>query len=147
MAQGFIKNRTQPTLSSGSVSTVEIAKTVATDDGHDARSRSLPNAGSLSHVDLIFTGVAEITNVTFDLNITYDSAGKDPVLPPLTTSTTTNTLNTLVPVAKVAVVDMGVRFFFNAPSTQTTDGSLYAHVKPSSNIVLDTLRIHWHDKV
>ncbi len=70
MAQGFIKNRTQPTLSSGSVSTVEIAKTVATDDGHDARSRSLPNAGSLSHVDLIFTGVAEITNVTFDLNIT-----------------------------------------------------------------------------
>jgi len=146
MAQGFIKNRTQPNLS-GSVTTIEIGKTVATDDGHDARSRSLPNAGSLSHVDLIFTGVAEGTNVTFDLNITYDSAGKDPVLPPLTTSTTTNTINTLSPVAKVAVVDMGVRFFFNAPSTQTTAGSLYAHLKTSNAIKLDTLRIHWHDKV
>ena len=146
MAQGFIKNRTQPADIS-SVTTVEIGKTVSTDDGHDARSRSLPNAGSLSHVDIILTGVSAGTAVTFDLNITYDSAGKDPVLPPLTTSTTTNTLNTLSPVAKVAVVDMGVRFFFNAPSTQTTDGSLYAHLKPSSNIVLDTLRIHWHDKV
>jgi len=146
MAQGFIKNRTQPADVS-SVTTVEIGKTIATDDGHDARSRSLPNAGSLSHVDIIFTGVAAGTAVTFDLNLTYDSAGKDPVLPPLTASTTTNTLKTLSPVAKVAVVDMGVRFFFNAPSTQTTAGSLYAHVKSSVAIKLDTLRIHWHDKV
>ena len=146
MAQGFIKNRTQPTVGT-SVTTIEIGQTVSTDDGHDARSRSLPNAGSLSHLDLIFTGVAEATAVTFDLNITYDSAGKDPVLPPLTTSTTTNTLNTLSPIAKVAVVDMGVRFFFNAPSTQTTAGSLYAHVKTTHSITLDTLRIHWHDKV
>ncbi len=94
MAQGFIKNRTQPTDIS-SVTTVEIGKTVATDDGHDARSKSLPNAGSLSHVEIILTGVSAGTAVTFDLNITYDSAGKDPVLPPLTTSTTTNTLKTL----------------------------------------------------
>ena len=146
MAQGFIKNRTQPTLG-GTVATIEIAKTVATDDGHDARSRSVPNAGSLSHVDLIFTGTGPGTAVTFDMNITYDSAGKDPVLPPLTASTTTDSLNTISPAVKVAVVDMGVRFFFNAPSTQTTDGSLYAHVKTSSSITLDTLRIHWHDKV
>ena len=146
MAQGFIKNRTQPADIS-SVTTVEIGKTVSTDDGHDARSRSLPNAGSLSHVDIILTGVATGTAVTFDLNITYDSAGKDPVLPPLTASTTTNTLKTLSPLAKVAVVDMGVRFFFNAPSTQTTPGSLYAHIQASTAIKLDTFRIHWHDKV
>ena len=146
MAQGFIKNRTQPTVTT-SVQTVEIGKTVSTDDGHDARSRSLPNAGSLSHVDIIFTGVAEGTAVTFDLNLTYDSAGKDPVLPPLASQTTTNTLNTLSPVAKVSVIDMGVRFFFNAPSTQTTPGSLYAQIKSSTSITLDTLRIHWHDKV
>jgi len=153
MASGFLKNRTQPTVATSAWSSaIEIGKTVSTDDGHDARSRSLPNSGSLSHVDFIFSDCDGGANLRFDLRITYDSAGRDPVLPPLAGQGTKNGRSS--PNVKQSVIDMGVRFFFTTPSTQTTTGSLYAFINPSthtgdsdSDIVVDTIRIHWNDDV
>jgi len=153
MASGFIKNRTQPTIASSAWSSaIEIGKTVSGDVGHDARSRPLPNSGSLSHVDFIFSDVDGGANLRFDLRVTYDIDGKDPVLPPLAGQGTKNGRSS--PNVKQQVIDMGVRFFFTTPSTQTTTGSLYAFINPSthtgdsdSDIQVDTIRIHWNDDV
>jgi len=154
MASGFIKNRTTPTITKtgGFSSAIEIGKTQSGDDGHDARSRPLPGSGSLSHVDFIFSGADSGSVLKFDLRLTYDSAGRDPVLPPLAAQTTKN--GRVSPNVKMQVIDMGVRFFFTAPSTQTTAGSIYAFVNASSltgdsdnQVVVDTIRVHWNDKV
>ena len=151
MASGFIKNRTQPTISHGSWSpAIELTGTSSGDDGHDSNSRSLPGSGSLSHVDFLFTDIDHGATLYFDLRLTYDSAGKDPVLPPLARA---KTKNARVANFKQQVVDMGVRFFFTVPSPQTTSGSLYAFISPTisgdsdTDVQVDTIRVHWNDQV
>ena len=154
MASGFIKNRTQPSITKtdGFSSAIEIGQTQSGDAGHDSNSRKLPGSGSMSHVDFIFSGADSGSTLKFDLRFTYDSAGKDPVLPPLAGQLTKN--GRVSPNVKMAVIDMGVRFFFTAPSTQTTSGSLYAFVNATTltsdgddTVVVDTIRVHWNDKV
>ena len=151
MASGFIKNKTQPTITTGNWSpAIELTGTVSTDDGHDANSRALPGSGEMSHVDFLFTDIDHGATLKFDLRITYDSAGKDPVLPPLANA---KTKNSRVSDFKQSVIDMGVRFFFTVPSTQTASGSLYAFVYPTitgdsdTDVKVDTIRAHWNDKV
>jgi hypothetical protein len=151
MASGFIKNRTQPTVTTGNwTSAIELTGTSSGDDGHDARSRDLPGSGSLSHVDFLFTDIDHGATLKFDVRITYDSAGKDPALPPLAGQLTKNSR---VANFKQQVIDMGVRFFFTAPSTQTASGSLYAFINPTitgdsdTDVQIDTIRIHWNDNV
>ena len=151
MASGFIKNKTQPTITTGNWSSaIELTGTVSSDAGHDANSRLLPGSGSMSHVDFLFTDIDHAALLIFDLRITYDSAGKDPVLPPLANA---KTKNARVTDFKQTVIDMGVRFFFTVPSTQTAPGYLYAFINPTitgdsdTDVKVDTIRLHWNDKV
>ena len=149
--QGFIKNKTKPTVALNSWVSVECAQTVSSDAGHDAKSRSLPAAGALSHIDFIFAGCDSDATVMFDLRVCYDSAGREPVLPPLAFQRTKNGRSS--PNVKQTVIGADTRFFFTAPSTQTTPGSLYVFINPTrmtndddGEMVVDTVRIHWTDE-
>ncbi len=150
--QGFIKNKTKETVAFNNWVMVECAQTTSSDAGHDEKSRPLPGSGSISHVDFIFANCDADSTVFFDLRICYDSAGRDPVLPPLRFQLTRN--GRVSPNVKQAVIAAdGGRFFFTAPSTQTTTGSLYVFINPTRmtgdddlSMIVDTVRIHWSDE-
>jgi hypothetical protein len=152
MASGFIKNKETPTITTGNWNTtgIELTGTVSSDDGHDANSRALPGSASMSHIDFLFTDIDHAATLIFDFRLTYDSAGKDPVLPPLANA---RTKNARVTDFKQTVIGIGARYFFTAPSTQTASGSLYAFVNPTidgdsdTDVKVDTIRAHWNDKV
>ena len=158
MAQGFIKNKTQPTVNDAAWSgAIELTGTVSTDAGHDANSRPLPSAGHLSHMDIIFTGGGGAPSVTtpFDIRITYDEAGKDPVLPPLAGQ---RIKNSRVAGSKHTVLGIdSTNHSFTVPATNLrTDGSsaagsLFVQFNPNtsdgSTTTIDTVRLHWNDKL
>ena len=164
MAQGFIKNKTKPTCNLGVWQRVKLYQTVSGDAGHDARSRSLPSAASLSHLDLVFDDVSVSSALQVNVALMFDENGQDPL---------TNRVNSVklkggidwgtesldgpdIPV-KLACVEMGTRFFFTAPSTQTESGAIYLFLKVSpqpsatvsgetgNSINLRTARLHWRD--
>lgn len=111
MAQGFIKNRTTPTVADVTWSNaIELTGTSVGDAGHDARSRKLPSAAHLSHIEIIFTGVSHSTTLTFEMRVTYDEAGREPILPPLSAQRTRNarvsTSNTKLLVLILVALDL-----------------------------------------
>ena len=165
MAQGFIKNKTKPTCQLNVWQRVKLYQTVSSDAGHDARSRALPSAASLSHLDLVFDDVSAGSALQVNVALMYNEDGQDPL---------TNRINNVKLKSgidwgtasgdgadgnvKLACIGMGERFFFTAPSTQTESGAVYLFVKvaPQSAIVgvsgetgnsvdLRTARLHWRD--
>ena len=156
MAQGFIKNKTTPTVADAAWSgAIECTGTAVGDAGHDAHSRSLPSAGHLSHVDIIFSSASHSTTLTFDMRVTYDEAGRDPVLPPLAGQRTKNARVSNIKHSVIGVDADG--FGFTSPATAvrsdatSATGSLFVHINPntadSSSVVIDTVRFHWNDKI
>ena len=156
MAQGFIKNKETPTVGDAAWSNaIELTGTVSSDDGHDANSRPLPSSGHMSHVDIIFSSASSATTLLFDLRITYDQAGRDPVLPPLSGQRTKNARVSNIKHQVIGIDADG--FGFTSPATAVRSdgtsalGSLFVHINPntadSSSVVIDTVRIHWNDNI
>jgi len=170
MAQGFIKNKEVGSASGGPRcglgvwQRVKLYQTVAGDSGHDARSRALPSAASLSHLDLVFDDVSASSALQVNVALMFDEGGQDPLA---------NRINNVKLKAgidwgsaagdspdenvKVACIGMGDRFFFTAPSTQTESGAVYLFLKVSfqpgaattsstgNSVDLRTARLHWRD--
>lgn len=156
MAQGFIKNRTTPTVADVTWSNaIELTGTSVGDAGHDARSRKLPSAAHLSHIEIIFTGVSHSTTLTFEMRVTYDEAGREPILPPLSAQRTRNARVSDIKHQVIGIDSSG--FGFTAPSgavrSDGTDagGSLFVFINPNTvdgnSVVIDTIRIHWNDNI
>jgi|TARA_R110001583_G_scaffold168698_1_gene321569 hypothetical protein len=156
MAQGFIKNKETPTVGDAAWSNaIELTGTVSSDDGHDANSRPLPSSGHMSHVDIIFSSASSATTLLFDLRITYDQAGRDPVFPPLSGQRTKNSRVSNIKHQCIGVDADG--FGFTVPASCVRNdgtsalGSLFAHINPntadSSSVVIDTIRINWNDNI
>ena len=155
MAQGFIKNKTTPTVADTAWSgAIECTGTAVGDAGHDANSRVLRSAGTISDVDIIFSSASHGTTLTFDMRITYDEAGREPVFPPLAGQ---RTKNARVSNIKHQVIGVDGSFSYTAPATAvradgtSAAGSLFVHINPntadSSSVVIDTVRFHWNDKI
>ena len=139
--QGFITNTTRTSLTSTSqfASTLLAEQTSGTPS--DARSRALPGACSFSQLDLVFSSWATST-LTFDVYLTWDSAGDDPLTSKassvaVTAGGTSNTVHTTISLDKL---------FITAPSGQTTTGKCYLWVQPGEACVLEKARLHWHDQ-
>ena len=156
MAQGFLKNKTTPTVADAAWSSaIECTGTAVGDAGHDANSRSLPSSGHMSHIDIVFSSASHAMALKFELRITYDQAGREPVLPPLSGQRTKNAR-----VANIKHQVIGIDadgFGFTSPATAVRSdgtsalGSLFVHINPDttdgSSVVIDTVRIHWNDNI
>jgi len=107
----------------------------------DARSRALPQACDFAQLDLAFSSVADADTFTFDVYLTWDSAGDDPLTAKASTvsSTAGGTANT-----SHTVISLD-RLFVTAPSGQTTAGKCYLWIEPTEAVVLEKARLHWHD--
>ena len=158
MAQGFIKNKDQTSMTWGTWYRFKLYQTESGDDGHDARSRSLPSAASLSHMDVVFEDVASGTDMQYNIRVTYDKAGNDPVVTGLNNLKPKNGRNfdSDDENVKLQCIDFGARYFFTAPSTQHKTGQIYLFVYPflasgsdsdatANSVKLRTARLHWRD--
>ena len=140
MAQGFITNTTRTSLAdSGFTLTLMAEQTSGTPS--DARSKALPQACDFAQLDLAFSAVADASTFTFDVYLTWDSAGDNPLTSKAETvsSTAGGTSNT-----SHTVISLD-RLFAVAPSGQTTAGKCYLWIHPSEAVVLEMARLHWHD--
>ena len=140
MAQGFITNTTRTSIASGSFTLTLMAEQTSGTPS-DAKSRALPQACDLAQLDLAFSAVATVATFTFDVYLTWDSAGDDPLTSTAesvssTAGTTSNTSHTVISLD---------RLFVTAPSGQTTAGKCYLWINPSEAVVLEKARLHWHD--
>tara|TARA_R100001509_G_scaffold164722_1_gene143352 strand:- start:376 stop:804 length:429 start_codon:yes stop_codon:yes gene_type:complete len=140
MASGFIVNIETKALASSEFRATKLAE-LRTGATSDARSKALPNAASLSQLDVRMNPHA--AGVTYDMFISWDSAGAEPV------SSTVETVSlTMVPGSSTighTTVSLD-KLFLGAPTPQTATGEVYLWVKPSSdNVTLNMARIHWHD--
>jgi hypothetical protein len=138
---GFITNTAQTSLSSTSAFTSTLLAEQTTGTPSDARSRALPSSASLSQLDLVFTSWADPA-LTFEVYLTWDSAGNDPLTSKATSISVTEggsagTVHTVISLDKL---------FITAPSGQTATGKCYVWIKPGEACVLDKARLHWHDK-
>tara|TARA_R100001510_G_scaffold44137_1_gene40637 strand:+ start:1265 stop:1774 length:510 start_codon:yes stop_codon:yes gene_type:complete len=165
MAQGFIKNKTKPTCLFNVWQRVKLHQTVSSDAGHDARSRALPSAASLSHLDLVFDTVSSSSAIMVNVALMFDEGGQDPIANRINNVKLKSGIDWGTESGdgpdgnvKLACIGMGERFFFTAPSTQTESGAVYLFVKvaPQSatvgvsgetgnSVVLRTARLHWRD--
>ena len=165
MAQGFIKNKTKPTCNLNVWQRVKLHQTVSSDAGHDSRSRALPSAASLSHLDLVFDNVSSSSAIMVNVALMFDEGGQDPLANRINNVKLKSGIDWGTESGdgpdgnvKLACIGMGERFFFTAPSTQTESGAVYLFVKvaPQSatvgvsgetgnSVVLRTARLHWRD--
>tara|TARA_R110002012_G_C11541306_1_gene601449 strand:+ start:361 stop:789 length:429 start_codon:yes stop_codon:yes gene_type:complete len=141
MASGFIVNTTKPALSDSAFVKVILAEH-RTGTASDPRSNALPNASSMSQLDIRLTswnGTA-----TIDMYLTWDTGGDEPVSSKietvsLTVGSTSSIGHTTVSLDKL---------FLGAPTGQTETGKVYlwSKLSVSDNTILDMARLHWHDK-
>ena len=141
MASGFVTNTANTSISSTSAFTSTLLAEQTTGSPSDARSKALPGSCSLAQLDLVFTSWADAT-LTFDVYLTWDSAGDDPLTATaegvtVTEGGTSGTVHTVISLDKL---------YINAPSGQTTTGKCYLWIKPGEACVVDKARLHWNDK-
>jgi hypothetical protein len=141
MASGFVTNTANTSISSTSAFTSTLLAEQTTGSPSDARSKALPGSCSLAQLDLVFTSWADATK-TFDVYLTWDSAGDDPLTATaegvkVTEGGTSGTVHTVISLDKL---------YINAPSGQTTTGKCYLWIKPGEACVVDKARLHWNDK-
>ena len=141
MASGFIVNIETKELSSSEFRATKLAE-LRSGATSDVRSKAVPNAASMSQLDVRMDPHA--VGVTYDMFLSWDSVGEDPV-----TSTVETVSLTLKPGSTTighTTVSLD-KLFIAAPSGQTATGEVYLWVKPSSdNVTLKMARLHWHDK-
>jgi len=138
--RGFITNTTRTALpDSGFTLTLMAEQRSGTPS--DTRSRALPQACDFAQLDLAFSAVDTLATFTFDVYLTWDSAGDDPLTAKASTvsSTAGGTSNT-----SHTVISLD-RLFVTAPSGQTTAGKCYLWINPTEAVVLEKARLHWHD--
>lgn len=147
MASGFIVNTTKPTLTtsypSPSGSDIVLLAEHRTGTASDARSRALPNASSLSQLDIRLTSWT--SSVTLDCFLSWDTAGNDPVTSEILEVSLTESPSS----SSIGHVTISLdKLFLAAPTGQTATGKVYLWVKlnSGSNVNLDMARLHWHDK-
>ena len=161
MAQGFIKNKTQPTITYANWSDpIKLYATSSSDAGHDSKSRKLPQSCSISHLDIVWENVANGASLLYNLRLTYDEACNDPVVPGLNNLKPKNGRNhgSADENVKFQSIEMGTRYFLSCPSTQTEPGALFLFVYPfieaggtadsdadNTQTKLRTARLHWRD--
>ena len=138
--QGFITNTARTSLGTGSFTTTLMAEQTSGTPS-DAKSRVLPQACDFAQLDLAFSAVADASTFTFDVYLTWDSAGDDPLTAKIegvatTAAGTANNAHTVISLD---------RLFVTAPSGQTTAGKCYLWIQPSEAVVLEKARLHWHD--
>tara|TARA_R100000664_G_C2760052_1_gene150648 strand:- start:6120 stop:6548 length:429 start_codon:yes stop_codon:yes gene_type:complete len=141
MASGFVTNTAKTSISSTSAFTSTLLAEQTTGTPSDARSKALPGSCSFSQLDIVFTSWADATK-TFDVYLTWDSAGDDPLTSKaesisVTEGGTSGTVHTVISLDKL---------FITAPSGQTTTGKCYLWIKPGEACVVEKARLHWHDK-
>ena len=140
MASGFIVNTTKPTLSTSFTSVLLAEHRTGT--ASDVRSKALPNACSMSQLDVKLTSWNG--SATFDAYLTWDSAGDEPVSSTVETVSLTVGSSGSIGHSTVSLD----KLFLHAPTAQTATGKIYLWIKLSANAntVLDMARVHWHDK-
>tara|TARA_R100001129_G_C5272515_1_gene234564 strand:- start:202 stop:630 length:429 start_codon:yes stop_codon:yes gene_type:complete len=141
MASGFIVNTTVLSPIPTTFDKVKLAehRSGATSD---VRSSALPNASSMSQLDLRITSYG---TETFDVFLSWDSDGREPI----TSMVEEVSLTSRVGLSGVGhtVISMD-KLFIAAPSAQTATGEIYLWIRASSGTqpVLDMARVHWHDE-
>ena len=134
--QGFIVNDATLSVATGSFGSVKLHE----DSAIDARSKAMPNACYLSHLDLKFTGASSTTSV--EVYITYDSTGDDPC-----TNTASTVTLTAGATSGVKHTTINIGQYITAPASQSNTGALQLFLKSAGGgCTLAVARVHWHDK-
>tara|TARA_R100000234_G_scaffold79840_1_gene50024 strand:- start:651 stop:1088 length:438 start_codon:yes stop_codon:yes gene_type:complete len=138
--QGFITNSSDVTGITGSI---QLSKAILLheDSSADVFSKALPNSCYLSHLDII-TDITSGSPTKLTAFLSYDAAGNDVCtglaegMTGIAGLTDTSLLSTSV----------ALDVYVTRPSTQTTEGKLYLHIrhnKASGEITLKKARLHW----